>query len=160
MPTAGGSWSHVTGWRVRTYWEVEGTVNWESLIEGPPEIRITLHDLHRLERLLSSLEGASQPGWWRLLRAEVDRAALVDDPQEQPPFVRIGSTVVFRDESGTTYEGVLTLPGQALERVDAIPVISPVGAALLGLSEGQTITFRRSDGRSGTLTVLKIDAED
>ena len=135
---------------------VEEKVSGAIIVEAPPEIRITLRGMHRLELLLSKLERASQAGGWRLLRAEVERAVLVDDPEAGPPFVRIGSAVTFRDERGRIYEGTLALPGQSLDRPDAIPIVTPVGAALLGLSAGQSITYETADGRSRSLTVLEV----
>ena len=136
--------------------EAEGKMDGDIAVEAVPEIRITIHDQHRLETLVRRLDGASPQDRWALLRAEIDRAVLVDDPDSEPPFVRIGSALAFRDESGRVYEGTLTLPGQGLERPDAISIVTPVGAALLGLSEGQSVQFRTADGRNRTCTVLKI----
>ena len=49
------------------------------------------------------------------------------------------------------------------ERADAaaqrISILTPVGAALIGLSEGQTMQWRTRDGNMKSLTVLKVRHE-
>jgi regulator of nucleoside diphosphate kinase len=67
------------------------------------------------------------------------------------------SRFVFKDEStGEARTVSLVYPGE--EDIDdgRISILTPVGAALLGLSEGQSIEWETRIGESRTLTVLRL----
>lgn len=93
---------------------------------------------------------------------ELDRAQIVADPAVPPDVVRMGSRVKFRtgrDEREVT----LTYPAEADISARRISILTPVGTALLGLREGQSITFRTRDGKPQMLTVVSVwqpDGED
>jgi regulator of nucleoside diphosphate kinase len=126
------------------------------MLGDPPEIRLTARDLRRLDALLAGLSNTSRVS--DFLRRELDRALLVDD-SEAGAFVKLGSAVMFKDEAGKVYSGILAFPGQIPNRTDVISILTPVGIAILGLSEGQSISYETPDRRIKTLTVLKIPAE-
>jgi len=50
----------------------------------------------------------------------------------------------------------LVFPVDADMEADRISVLTPIGAALIGLSEGQSIEWRTRSGEWKTLTVLKV----
>jgi len=84
---------------------------------------------------------------------ELDRAAVVTDVP--PDVVRMGSRVKFRtgrDERWVT----LVYPAEADIASARVSVMTPVGTALIGLSVGQSISFRTRDGRPQMLTVLAV----
>ena len=55
----------------------------------------------------------------------------------------MGSQVVYRDEgTGRIREVALVYPHEADINLNRISVLTPVGAALIGLAEGQSIEFR------------------
>lgn len=124
---------------------------------GDPPIRILRNDLEKLENLLDHLHRA----YARVslfLENEVMRADVVER-QTRQPFVQLGSWVAFRDEEGVNHAGTLHLPEERQEvPKDGISILTPVGAALLGLSRGQTITYETIDRRSKQLTVLDLQA--
>jgi regulator of nucleoside diphosphate kinase len=71
--------------------------------------------------------------------------------------VRMGSTVAFRDEiTKRTYDVMLVFPPDADIERRRVSVLTPMGAALIGLSTGQTITFHSRDGARRELTVLSV----
>jgi hypothetical protein len=71
--------------------------------------------------------------------------------------VTIHSRVAFREDGhGDTTVATLTLPGERGLYQDAMSVLTPTGAALLGLSEGQSITFMAPDGHKKTIAVDKV----
>lgn len=87
---------------------------------------------------------------------ELDRASVV--PPEQLPFdvVSLGSTVRFRTSEGDQREVTLMLPAEADIADNRISVMTPIGAALIGLRKGQSITWLTRDGRKQMLTVLRV----
>ena len=135
-------------------------MNRKMLLGDPPVIHITGQDFGRLDVLLANLStkpDTNKPTM-EFLRVEVDRARLIDEADIVAPFVQIGSRVLFWDEHGKTYRFTLVLPGQKPSELGNISVVTPVGAALLGLSEGQSISYETPDDRIKTITVLKISA--
>jgi regulator of nucleoside diphosphate kinase len=133
---------------------VEDEMHQKSLLGDPPEIRVNSRDLGQLDRLLSAVPSASPV--FEFLRREVDRATVVDDASAGVPFVQLGSRVTFEDESGRFYIGKVGFPGQLVGCPDVISILTPVGSALFGLSEGQSIAYETPDGRIKTLTALRI----
>jgi regulator of nucleoside diphosphate kinase len=122
-----------------------------------PEITLTRRDLGALDALLgnATLERIGKVG--EFLLTELTRAHIVDDSDVPPNVVTMGATVRFSDdESGRVNVVRLVYPREALSPGETISVLTPVGAALLGLSEGQSIEYETLDGRHKTLTVLKV----
>lgn len=134
-------------------------MNRRMLLGDPPSIRITGQDFGRIDVLIANLgPGSTLPV--ELLKREFDRARVVDEADPMAPFVRIGSRVLFHDERGKTYRLTLSLPGQPADAADTVSVLTPVGAALLGLSAGQSIAYETRDRRAKTLTVLEISEDE
>ena len=131
-------------------------MNRKVLLGDPPAIQITNSDFGRLDMFLANLGGKANTRALEFLRDELDRARLVDEAKIAAPFVRIGSRVLFGDERGKTYRLTLLFPGEKSSGPSQISIVTPVGAALLGLSEGQSITYETPDYRVKTVTVLKV----
>ena len=69
----------------------------------------------------------------------------------------MGSQVDFTYGRSAGIETVtLTFPGDQDLATGRISVLTPVGAALIGLSEGQTITFQTPVWVEKVLTVLRV----
>ena len=91
------------------------------------------------------------------LREELDRAAVIPAEKLRPDIVSLGSQVEFRDEhTGKSQEIILVYPLDADIARRRVSVLTPVGAALLGLSVNQTISFRTRTGDRRELTVLRV----
>lgn len=130
-------------------------MNRKALLGDPPPIRITPQDLGRLDTLLAHLSRPSAV--IEFLQREVDRAAVTDSAEDaQAPFVRLGTRVTFADDQGTRHTATLVTPEEAASRPGGISILTPVGAALLGLSEGQAITYRTLDGRAKSVRIVAI----
>lgn len=99
-----------------------------------------------------------QPDVAQQLLDEVERAE-VRQPSEVPPkVVTIGSYVTFRNESTGREQTVqLVYPSDANIDARRISVLTPIGAALIGLSEGQSIEWESRDGILRTLTVTTVE---
>lgn len=86
---------------------------------------------------------------------ELDRAVVVAEASVPADVVRMGSRVAFRtgDDTRTVQ---LVYPKDADITADRISVLTPIGAALIGLREGQSITWRTRDNRRQALTVIQV----
>jgi regulator of nucleoside diphosphate kinase len=119
------------------------------------ELIISRRNLGRLDMLFGGVTRGQMDRVRAFLLNELTRASIVED--SPPTVVAMHSTVEFRDDdSGRHLIVTLVYPHEIADREAAISVLTPVGAALLGLSEGQSIGYETPDGRMKTLTVLRI----
>jgi regulator of nucleoside diphosphate kinase len=110
-------------------------------------ILVTESDFERLRRLRGHPH----------LDAELDHAVIVDSRGVPADVVTMQSRVRFMDETnGTRREVTIVYPTEADATRGRISVLAPVGTALLGLAEGQSIVWPFPDGTRHTLRVLKI----
>ena len=121
-----------------------------------PDIIVGRNEHHQL--LLLALANAEQDpantaDW---LLSELDRAMIVADQAVPPNTVRMQSLVRFRTGDGTERTVKLVYPGDADIADGRVSALTPVGAALIGLRERQSITYRTRDGRKQVLTVLQV----
>lgn len=120
-----------------------------------PPITLNSTDLERL-RLLANAAAESHPDAADFLSQEVDRAVVVDSAP--PGVVAMGSRLSFRDEStGQVRHVSLVYPEEADIAAGKISVLTPIGAALIGLSVGQSIEWQTPAGARRSLTVLEVD---
>ena len=87
---------------------------------------------------------------------ELDRANVVSAEQIPSDVVRMGSTVRYRTSDGEQREVTLVFPGQADIGKNMVSVMTPIGAALIGIRKGQSITWITRDGRKQMLTALRV----
>ncbi len=98
-----------------------------------------------------------QPELSGLLLAELDRARVLPEDNLPEEVVRMNSRVEFRDEgSGAVRTVQIVFPHRADISRDRISILTPVAAALIGLSPGDEITCRFHDGQSRRLSVQKV----
>lgn len=94
------------------------------------------------------------------LMAEVARATVVASEAMPADVVNIGSRVRFRDEvTGREQTVVVVLPPDADIGRGRVSVLTPIGAALIGLAAGASIGWETRDGEERRLTVLEVGAE-
>lgn len=91
------------------------------------------------------------------LLAEMDRAKVVADRAVPADVVRMGSFVEFSSDSAQQRRVQLVYPGEADIAEGRASVMTPIGAALVGLSAGQSIAWTARDGRRHTLTVVSVE---
>ena len=88
---------------------------------------------------------------------EVERAEVRHSAKVPTTVVGIGSQVTFRNDStGHTQTVRLVYPAEADIDARRISVLTPIGAALIGLSQGQSIDWEGRDGITRTLTVTRV----
>lgn len=98
-----------------------------------------------------------QPELSGLLLAELDRARVLPEDNLPEEVVRMNSRVEFRDEGNGAVRTVqIVFPHRADISRDRISILTPVAAALIGLSQGDEITCRFHDGQSRRLSVQKV----
>lgn len=125
-------------------------------MEQKPPITISSLDAARLEKMLAAL-GSKQDPNTEELQLELDRANIVA-PEEMPPdVVTMNSRVIFRMESsGTEFALTLVYPGSVSDGAGEISVLAPVGSALLGLREGDEISWPKPGGGWLKVRILKV----
>lgn len=121
-----------------------------------PDIIVTAADYDRLSALAErALRNA--PDAATFLLEELDRATITS---HRTVAAGMGSHVRFRDDAAVADQHVqLVYPPDADPARGRISVLTPVGAALLGLSTGQSIGWRDRRGALKTLTVLDVQHE-
>jgi len=121
-----------------------------------PQIILTTPDSERLRRLADAAAGKF-PQAAEFLAREVDRAELSDDTATVQSLVTMGSEVVYRDdETGKTRTVILVYPDEADLDAGKISVLTPIGAALIGLSVNQSIEFETPTGATRSVTVESV----
>jgi regulator of nucleoside diphosphate kinase len=91
------------------------------------------------------------------LLAEMDRAKVVATAKLPADVVRMGSFVTFDSDSAQHRRVQLVYPGEADIEQGRISVLTPIGAALIGLSAGQSIAWTARDGKKHVLTVMAVE---
>ena len=93
-----------------------------------------------------------------LLSRELDRAS-VRKPQQVPvTVIRMGSRFAFCDGfTDRVRHGVLVFPGDEVLANDRISILSPLGSALIGMSEKQRVRWQSATGQWRMLEILRVD---
>src|SRR5471030_776169 len=122
-----------------------------------PQIIVSQADYERL----TDLAAASQdrlPEVAQELLEELERAKIVKEGEVPADVVHMGSTVTFKSDDGQVRTMTLVYPvDESLDR-HRISVMTPVGAALIGLGVGQSISWPARDGKLHRLTVQDVKA--
>ncbi|WP_076420258.1 nucleoside diphosphate kinase regulator [Colwellia sp. UCD-KL20] len=121
-----------------------------------PNITISSIDAERLDRLIDTLDEKSYPNLDDLI-VELSRANIVLSEQVPANVVTMNSTIVFTVAS-TEKEFSLTLvyPKDLANKGNNISILAPVGSALLGLSEGDEISWPKPGGGDLLVKVTKV----
>lgn len=121
-----------------------------------PRIKMTADDHERLSRLAASAMDRA-PEVASFLSDEIDRVQIVRGGTAEGDFARMGSRVDFRDNSTGRMQSVtLVYPGDADIEQGKVSILTPIGAALIGLSKGQSIDWATRTGEIRRLTVLEV----
>lgn len=120
-----------------------------------PRLVIGAEDHGRLMTMANGLSGPMAEVADQLM-TELERARVVSQDKMPDDVVRMGSTVSFTTADGFNRTFRLVYPGEANISEGKVSVLTPIGAALIGLSEGQSIPWTARDGRLLSLTVIKV----
>ncbi len=122
-----------------------------------PTIVVSESDYERLTGLATAALDRL-PDVARELLDEMERAEIVGAPAVPATVVRMGSSVTFRPDSGPARRVTLVYPAEEDIARSRVSVMTPIGAALIGLSQGQSIEWSARDGRRHELTVQAVEA--
>lgn len=120
-----------------------------------PKLTVSATDHARLTTLATQIADRA-PELSDELFAELERARVRPDASVPDDVVRMGSTVVFKPDTGDETTVTLVFPGEADIAEGKVSILTPIGTALLGLSSGQTMSWTARDGRTHELAVLDV----
>ena len=121
-----------------------------------PPIIVTGIDFNRLDRLAAAA-ASTLPRTADFLAREIARATIVPSGFVVSGVVVMGSEVEFLDDvTGQARTVNLVYPNEANLAEGRLSILSPVGAALIGLSVGQSIEWETPTGGWRSLTVLRV----
>lgn len=124
--------------------------------EAIPPIVIPAGDIGRLRRLaLRALKDADPIA--RFLLSELDRATVFDTVNVPDDVVCVDHWVAFREDDGAAVSTrMLALPEDCINADIHLSVMSPVGAALLGLRVGARMPYRDDGGATRVAAVESL----
>lgn len=118
-----------------------------------------IHMIEAESKVLNAMASALEkrnPAVADLLYAELERAELHSAEEIPADTVTMNCKVEFVDErSGVSRTVALVYPSDADIAKDRISILTPVGAGLIGMTAGESISW---PDRSGTKRLLKIVA--
>lgn len=91
------------------------------------------------------------------LIAELERAEICEDGKLPAHVVKMYSVVRFITDKGSEHRMQLVYPEETDIVHDRLSILSPMGTALIGLSEGQVMCWTDRAGQERWLKVLEVD---
>lgn len=126
------------------------------MMNTEPKIMVSTHDAARLESMLEKLSTKAFPGKANL-EGELARAQWVAPDAMPANRVTMNSTVRFRVESSAeSFTLKLVYPKDAGDTAKTISILAPVGSALLGLAEGDQISWPKPGGGSLAVRIEEV----
>ena len=121
-----------------------------------PAITVTAADHAMLSRIAAGAAN-TMPELAAELTHELDRARILPGNRVSHDHARIGSQIVYRDES-TKRETTVTLvwPQDADIEKNRVSVMTPIGVALIGMAAERSIDWTTRSGGVKGLTVLEV----
>lgn len=132
---------------------------------GNPMVTILDVDFDRLEALAAAGEASGHPAA-AFLATELERAVVRPAGEIGPGIVRMNSRVSFRIDGRDMHFRTLVYPEEYVRRAgqdDCVSVMTPLGAALLGLRVGAGMDYATAGGTKQHVTVvavLQADGDD
>ena len=125
-----------------------------TLHHAKPKIVVSDVDEKRLNGLATAVADR-MPELADELLGELDRAKIVSQRTMPANVVQMGSAVEYAADDGQR-RVTLVYPGEADIAQGKISILTPIGTALIGLTEGQSIEWTARDERRHRLTVLNV----
>ena len=120
-----------------------------------PAIYLTGADFECLSRIVDAASDRV-PGAVALAE-ELRRSILVEDDAAARRFVRLNSLVTYRDlSSGRERRVQLVVPREASIDDGRVSVLTPVGAALIGMTIGAIFRWTDASGRPRGVEILAV----
>ena len=120
-----------------------------------PNIIISEQDLHRLETMLEHQTVLTPT--MKHLEDELARAEVVEPQNVPTDVVSMNAKVLITIAPATeSTEITLVYPHDFKGEKGQVNIIAPIGAAILGLSEGQDIEWPQHDGHMMKVKIEKV----
>lgn len=117
-----------------------------------PPIAVTTTDFDRLRALAQVHSDAA-----RFLAREIERARLIEPEDAGERLVTMNARVRYRDDvTGQERTVTLVYPGEADISAGRVSVLTPIGAALIGMTAGHSIEWGSPSGGVRSLTVVEV----
>jgi regulator of nucleoside diphosphate kinase len=123
---------------------------------GKPPIIVSDEDYVRLTKLATAASDRF-PDVAEELQIEMERAQVLSTATIPEGVIQMGSTVEYHSDVEHRRRITLVYPGEADIAEGRVSILTPIGAALIGLSAGQSIRWGARDGREHKLTVLTVE---
>lgn len=121
-----------------------------------PPIHMIDRESDELANLALTVE-TRLPQVCEMLLTEIERAEIHTAKDMPRNVVTMGSTVEFVDEStGNPRTVQLVYPQQADIAQGKISILTPVGAGLIGLRDGQSISWPDREGHERKLRIIRV----
>ncbi|MAY02646.1 MAG: transcription elongation factor GreAB [Gammaproteobacteria bacterium] len=121
-----------------------------------PDIAISRTDLHRLTLLLNKVDQSTEVAIG--LTEELERATLLSGEILPDTVIGMNSRVTFQNlDTGKVFKKELVFPHEIDSSTDKISILTPAGAAMLGLSVGSEIEWLLSNGKILKIGILKVE---
>lgn len=128
----------------------------QKILHPEPPVIINEADYERLQSMANFFMERNPVASERLLE-EIERADIRDLDDMPSNVVTMDSEVTYRDETtGKSQSVYLVWPSEADIEKRRISILTPVGAALIGLAEGASIDWETNSGETRHLTILKV----
>jgi regulator of nucleoside diphosphate kinase len=122
-----------------------------------PAIVIGNRDLRRLRSIVERHAGGVDGTEVERLQAQLDHAIVVPQWHLPSDVVALDSTVVIEDMTAArTRDVVLVEPEEADASRGLISVLAPLGRAILGTAEGETVLVERPQGETSELRIRAV----
>jgi regulator of nucleoside diphosphate kinase len=126
-----------------------------------PAIIVGNRDLRRLRSIVERHAGGLDGVAAERLQAELNHAIVVPQWHLPSDVVALDSTVVIEDlTAGRTRDVVLVEPEDADASRGLISVLAPLGTAILGAAEGETVVVERPQGETSELRIRAVLSPD
>ena len=120
-----------------------------------PKIVVGVTDFARLMALAEASTRKS-PVVAETLATELDRAQVKPDHKLASDIVKMGSELTYETTSGEQRRVKLVYPCDADISSGKISVLTPIGAAMIGLCVGQSINWSTPGGSTHLLTIVSV----
>jgi regulator of nucleoside diphosphate kinase len=130
-----------------------------STIDNTSDRRVWQNDFRQLERIARSAHVAGLPVA-RSLLAELKRANRLVSDRVPTDVVNLNNWVTFRDGENNAERRLLVAPKDFWDLDVHLSILSPLGAALVGMQIGSTVPYVDLEGAPRLVTVESVGADN
>ncbi|MEY8019363.1 GreA/GreB family elongation factor [Muriicola sp. SD30] len=93
------------------------------------------------------------------LVSELESAKICDEHDMPEDVIRFNSTITIASQNGWHRTFKLVMPNDSDVKNDKVSILTPMGAAVMGYAEGDSITWQFPSGEQN-LTIEKVEQEN